>query len=44
MIAAVGTTWLRAQCVFEGVIDTEMFRVYVKHILVPELKPGDIFI
>ena len=44
MIAAVGTTGPRAPFVFEGAMDTEMFRAYVKHILVPELKPGDIVI
>lgn len=44
MIAAVGTTGHRAPFVFEGAMDTEMFRAYVKHVLVPELNPGDIVV
>jgi transposase len=44
MVAAVGTTGTRAPFVFEGAMDTEMFRAYVKEILVPELKPGDIVV
>ena len=44
MIAAVGTEGTRAPFVFEGAMDAEMFVAYVKHVLVPELKPGDIVV
>jgi len=44
MIAAVGTWGTRAPFVFEGAMDREMFRAYVKEILVPELKAGDIVV
>jgi transposase len=44
MIAAVGTEGPRAPFVFEGAMDTEMFVAYVKHVLVPELRLGDIVV
>lgn len=44
MIAAVGTEGTRAPFVFEGAMDAEMFVAYVKHVLVPELRPGDIVV
>lgn len=44
MIAAIGATGTRAPFVFEGAMDKEMFRAYVKEILVPELKAGDIVV
>jgi len=44
MIAAVGTEGTRAPFVFEGAMDAEMFVAYIKHVLVPELKPGDIVV
>jgi transposase len=44
MIAAVGTEGPRAPFVFEGAMDTEMFVAYVKRVLVPELRLGDIVV
>lgn len=44
MVAAVGATGPRAPFVFEGAMDTEMFRAYVEHVLVPELTAGDIVV
>jgi transposase len=44
MVAAVGTGGTRAPFVFEGPMDTQMFRAYVKHVLVPELNAGDIVV
>jgi len=44
MIAAVGLGGAKAPFVFEGPMDSQMFRAYVKHVLVPELRPGDIVV
>ena len=44
MIAAVGITGPRAPFVFEGAMNTETFRAYVEHVLVPELNAGDIVV
>jgi len=44
MIAAVGLGGAKAPFVFEGPMDAPMFRAYVKHVLVPELRPGDIVV
>ena len=44
MIAAVGLGGAKAPFVFEGPMDSQMFRAYVKHVLVPELCPGDIVV
>jgi transposase len=44
MIAAVGLGGAKAPFVFEGPMDSPMFRAYVKRVLVPELRPGDIVV
>ena len=44
MVAALGLSGARAPFVIDGAMDTEVFRVYVEQILVPELKPGDIVV
>ena len=44
MIAAVGIEGTRAPFVFEGAMDSEIFVAYVKHVLVPELRSGDIVV
>ncbi len=35
---------LTAPCVFDGPINGECFRTYVRQLLIPTLKPGDIVI
>ena len=44
MVAAVGLAGAKAPFVFDGAMDTEVFRAYVEHVLVPELKAGDIVV
>lgn len=44
MVAALGQSGPRSPFVFEGAMDTEMFRAYVEHVLVPELADGDIVV
>jgi transposase len=44
MIAAVASEGTRAPFVFEGAMNAEMFVAYVKHVLVPELRSGDIVV
>jgi transposase len=44
MIAAVGLGGAKAPFVFEGPMDLQMLRAYVKHVLVPELRPWDIVV
>ncbi len=43
-LAALRHDRIDAPCVFDGPINGESFRLYVEHILVPSLKPGDIVI
>ena len=43
-LAALRCDRLTAPCVIDGPINGELFRLYVEHILVPTLKPGDIVI
>jgi transposase len=44
MVAAVGLAGVKAPFVFDGAMDTEVFQAYVEHVLVPELKAGDIVV
>jgi len=44
MVAAMGLEGPKAPFVFEGATNAETFRTYVKHILVPELHPGDLVV
>ena len=43
-LAGLAAQGLIAPCVFDGPINGEAFRAYVEHMLVPELKPGDVVI
>jgi len=40
----LGPSGARIPFVIEGPMDTEVFRNYVEQIMVPELKPVDIFV
>ena len=44
MVAAIGATGAKAPFVFDGAMDSEAFRAYVEHVLVPELKANDIVV
>lgn len=44
MISAIRTTGPFAAAVVSGATDSDVFRTYVQHALVPELKPGDVVI
>ena len=44
MIAALRITGPVAPMVIDGPVDTEVFRAYVEHFLVPTLVPGDIVV
>jgi len=43
-LAALRADRITAPCVFDGPINGESFRLYVREILLPELKPGDIVV
>jgi transposase len=44
MIAALGLNGPAAPMVIEGATDAAVFRAYVKHVLVPVLRPGQIVV
>jgi len=44
MIAALRTSGPSAPMVINGPVDTEVFRAYVQHVLLPTLCPGDIVV
>ena len=44
MIGAVRVDGTTATMVIEGATDTEVFRAYVRKVLVPTLRPGDIVV
>lgn len=44
IIGALNEGKVQAPCVFEGYCNSELFEAYVKNILVPVLKPGQIVI
>src|SRR5262245_64232775 len=43
-LAALRIDRIEAPCLLEGPIDGESFRTYVKQVLVPTLRPGDVVI
>src|SRR6516164_11409988 len=43
-IAALGLGGIRAPCLFDGPINGEVFLAWVRQILVPTLKPGQVVI
>jgi transposase len=44
VVAALRPTELTATAVFDGPIDTDLFRAYIEQVLVPTLRPGDVVI
>jgi transposase len=44
MLAALGISGISAPMTVEGSVDTEIFLVYLKEVLVPTLEPGDIVV
>lgn len=44
MIAALRITGPTAPMLIDGPVDTEVFRAYVQHVLLPTLRPGDIVV
>ncbi len=44
MIGALGAEGTTALMVIEGATDAAVFRAYVKHVLVPTLRPGEIVV
>ena len=44
MIAAIRTTGPCAPMMISGATDSDVFRCYVRHVLVPELTPGDVVV
>jgi transposase len=44
VVAALRPTEVTAPAVFDGPIDTDTFRAYVEHVLVPTLRPGDVVV
>jgi transposase len=44
MLAALGNHGLHAMMTVEGATDAAVFRAYVKHVLGPTLRPGDIVV
>ena len=41
MIAALRLTGPAAPMVIDGPVDTEVFRAYLQHVLLPTLRPAD---
>lgn len=44
VLAALGLQGVQAPWVIEGALNGELFREYLKHVLVPTLQPGDILL
>jgi transposase len=44
LIAAFGITGVRCSTVVDGAINADIFESFVEHVLVPELRPGDVVI
>jgi transposase len=44
VLSALGLRGVLASLVIEGAVDSAVFECYVRHCLVPELRPGDIVI
>lgn len=44
VIAAIGLQGVQAPWVTEGALNGELFRIYLKEVLIPTLKPGDILV
>ena len=44
LIAALGVEGVRCSTVVDGAVNADIFESFVEHVLVPELRPGDIVI
>lgn len=44
LIAALGIEGIRCSTVVDGEVNGDVFEAFVKHVLVPELRPGDVVI
>lgn len=44
LIAALGITGMRCSTVVNGAVNGDVFTAFVEHVLVPELRPGDVVI
>ena len=44
LIAALDTSGIRCSTVVDGAVNGDIFESFVEHVLVPELRPGDIVI
>lgn len=44
LIAALGLDGIRCSTVVDGAINGDIFEAFVEHVLVPELRPGDVVV
>jgi len=44
LIAALGIDGIRCSTVVDGAVNRDIFEAFIKHVLVPHLKPGDIVV
>jgi len=44
LIAALGLEGIRCSTVVDGAVNGDVFESFVEHVLVPELRPGDVVI
>ena len=44
LIAALGMEGLRCSTVVDGAVNGQVFQAFVEHVLLPELRPGDIVV
>ena len=44
LIAALGVRGIRCSTVVDGAVNADIFESFVEHVLVPELRPGDVVI
>lgn len=44
LIAALGIEGMRCSLVTDGAVNSDIFESFVRHVLLPELKPGDVVV
>ena len=44
LIAALGVGGVRCSTVVDGAVNAEIFESFIEHVLVPELRPGDVVV
>lgn len=44
LIAALGIQGMRCSVVTDGAVNSDIFESFVRHVLLPELKPGDVVV